>query len=265
MAVEKMKWIFSVLAILLAVLLVWATAWGQANQTMPVKFPATQVEKNKLDQRREATAIRHVKESISVIEKMKLEPGMMNVMKQAKGLFIMPTYGRFAVGLGGSGGTGILVVRQNDGSWSDPAFFNVGGVNLGVQVGMERGTIGLVLKNQKAIDSFMYKNAFSLNAESGLTIEEWSKSAQSSVGSGDILVWSDAKGLFANAVSIGIKDIVFDRRRTQAYYHQEITAKEIAEAKIHHTQTQDLHKALKFPEPISNKELQSPVMQRLPN
>ena len=243
MILEKIKLLAIGCAGALGITLLYNFALAQTSETTTQDAPATIV-----DKKREATAIRHVNESVQVIEKMKAEPGMGNLLRQAKGLFIMPTYGRMAIGIGGSGGAGILIVRQENGTWSDPAFFNVGGINLGAQLGIERGVIGLILKNDKAISSFMRTNVFSLNADAGLTIEEWSKLAHSSIGSGDIVAWSGAKGLFGNAVSIGINDIVFDKRRTKAYYHQDATAQDIVRGKVKNTQAGVLKDALKFTE-----------------
>lgn len=243
MILEKLKILVAVSACFLGIVFLYGFASAQTSETTTQAIPSTIA-----DKKREATAIRHVNESVLVIERMKSEPLMVSLMKQAKGLFIMPTYGRMALGIGGSGGAGILIVRLEDGTWSDPAFFNVGGINLGAQIGIERGAIGLVLKNEKAIKSFMRKNVFSLNADAGLTIEEWTKLTQSSVGSGDIVAWSGAKGLFGNAVSIGINDIIFDKRRTKSYYHHEATAQDIAQGKVKNTQASVLKDALKFTE-----------------
>jgi lipid-binding SYLF domain-containing protein len=238
---EKLKIVVAVGVLFFAIMTVDSFSSAQSTDATVQTVPATVA-----DKKREATAIRHVNEAVAVIEKMKAEPQMGDLLKQAKGLFIMPTYGRLAVGVGGSGGAGILIVRQESGTWSDPAFYNVGGINLGVQIGMERGAIGLILKNDKAIKSFMRTNVFSLNADAGLTIEEWTKLTHVSVGSGDIVVWSGAKGLFGNAVSIGINDIIFDKRRTKSYYHQEATAQDVVNGKVKNTQAIVLRDALKF-------------------
>jgi lipid-binding SYLF domain-containing protein len=243
MNMEKLKIVVAVGALFLTIMAVLDFASAQSTDATAQAVPTTIA-----DKKREATAIRHVNEAVAVIEKMKAEPQMGNLLKQAKGLFIMPTYGRLAVGVGGSGGAGILIVRQENGTWSDPAFYNVGGLSLGVQLGMERGAIGLILRNDKAIKSFMRTNVFSLNADAGLTIEEWTKLTHASVGAGDIVAWSGAKGLFGNAVSIGINDIVFDKRRTKSYYHQEATAQDVANGKVKNTQASVLRDALKFTE-----------------
>jgi lipid-binding SYLF domain-containing protein len=38
---------------------------------------------------------------------------------------------------GGEGSTGLVSCRTADGSWSEPSFFNVGGVNFGIQIGVQ--------------------------------------------------------------------------------------------------------------------------------
>lgn len=86
-------------------------------------------------------------------------------MQQAKGVFIVPTYGRVALGVGGSGGAGVLLVKRDDGTWSDPAFYNIGGISVGVQAGAEGGPIAMVLNNEKGVSRFMQKNNFSLSAD----------------------------------------------------------------------------------------------------
>jgi lipid-binding SYLF domain-containing protein len=176
-----------------------------------------------VDTKPEATAIKHVNDANVVVQKMLQETHMKELLQQAKGVFIMPTYGKAAVGVGASGGAGVLLVKRPDGSWSDPAFYNSGGISAGVQVGAEGGAIAFVLNNEKAVNKFMQKNAFSLNANAGLTIVNWSKMAEGTLGSGDVVAWADTKGLYGNLVSVGVTDIRYNQKMTSAYYHQTIT------------------------------------------
>ena len=67
--------------------------------------------------RQEQTADKHVSEAVGVVQKMHAEPRMKELLQQAKGIFIVPTYGRAAVGVGASGGAGVLLVKRADGSW----------------------------------------------------------------------------------------------------------------------------------------------------
>jgi lipid-binding SYLF domain-containing protein len=171
----------------------------------------------------DATAIKHVNDANAVVQKMLQETHMKEVLRQAKGVFIMPTYGKAALGVGASGGAGVLLVKLPDGMWSDPAFYNSGGISAGVQVGAEGGAVALVLNNDKAVNKFMQKNVFSLNANAGLTVVNWSKVAEGTLGDGDVIAWTDTKGLYGNLVSVGVTDIRYNQKMTSAYYHQPIT------------------------------------------
>jgi lipid-binding SYLF domain-containing protein len=161
-------------------------------------------------------AIDDVNQAAGVIRKMHADPGAANLLAEAQGVFIVPKYGRAALGVGGRGGVGVLLVKQ-DGKWSDPAFYNFGGVSAGVEAGVEGGSFVLVLNDQKAVDSFRRNNNWSLNAGAGLTIVEWSKKARASAGRGDVTIWSDVKGLFGGA-QIAVTDIKYDADQTAAYY-----------------------------------------------
>ncbi|QBQ54025.1 lipid-binding SYLF domain-containing protein [Nitrosococcus wardiae] len=157
-----------------------------------------------------------VNEAAKVVQQIKSNPQLVRQMAAAKGIFIVPNYGRAALGVGGSGGEGILLVHRN-GRWSGPIFYNLGGISAGLEAGVEAGQIAMLLMTEKAIESFMTNNNFSLNADAGLTIIDYSARTQESYGKGDILLWSDTKGAFAG-LAINVENIVWDEEETVAYY-----------------------------------------------
>ena len=190
----------------------------------------------------ETNAMRHVNDAIAVVRRMESESGMGNLLQQAKGVFIVPNYGRAALGIGGSGGAGMLLVKHGN-RWSEPAFYNIGGINVGLQAGAEGGPIAFVLNNDKAINSFMQKNNFTLSADAGLTIIDWSKIAQGSAGAGDIVAWSGTKGLFGSA-AIGVNDIRYNEDETSAYYGQRVAAADVINGKVRNQHSDALKQAL---------------------
>lgn len=172
---------------------------------------------------RDATQL--VTEATEVVREMERDPDLMQALQQAQGIFIVPDYGRAAVGVGGRGGEGVVLVKQ-DGSWSNPAFYSFGGISAGVQAGIEAGSIAMILNNQKAVNSFRQDTNWSLNADAGLTVVAWSGRAQGNAGKGDVTVWSDAKGLFGD-LAISVTGINFDEEATSAFYGRQVAMQEI--------------------------------------
>lgn len=183
-----------------------------------------------------------VKEATTVVEKMKSDPEVKKLLQQAKGVFIVPTYGRGGWGIGIRGGEGVMLT-QSDHKWSNPVFYNLGGVSIGLQGGVEAGSLAMLLMSEKAVNQFMSDNNFSLNASAGLTVVNYTGKAQVDAGKGDIIVWADTKGAFANA-TIGVTDIHRDESDTKAFYKRTATAKEISSGAVTSSQADGLKQAL---------------------
>ncbi|MDQ6620970.1 MAG: lipid-binding SYLF domain-containing protein [Pseudomonadota bacterium] len=161
--------------------------------------------------------IKHAQGAADVLRRMQQAAGTTALLDQAKGVFVVPEFGRAAFGVFGvRGGVGVLMVRRSDG-WSNPAFYDFGGVSVGLQAGVEAGSFVLVLNTDRAVQSFLQANNWSLNANAGLTVVNWSQVAQTSTGHGDITMWSDAKGLLAG-VNLGLTDVTYDGDETSAFY-----------------------------------------------
>lgn len=194
--------------------------------------------------RADTAAVRHVEDAAAVVRRLAGEPGVDRLLAQSRGVFIVPNYGRAAIGLGAAGGAGVLLARRSDGSWSDPAFFNIGGLSVGLQAGAEGGPVAMILTNDKALDNFRKKNNFSLNADAGLTVVNWSRQAQGSAGGGDIVVWSGTKGLFGNVATLAINDIRYNERATQSYYGKAMTVADVMAGKANNPHADALKQAL---------------------
>ena len=151
-----------------------------------------------------------------IVQRMQSDHAAAQLLREAKGVFVVTKFGHAALGVGGRGGEGVLMMNKN-GIWGDPAFYNMGGMSIGAEAGAEGGSLVFVLNSEKALKSFDQNNNWSLNAEAGLTIVNWSGKAQGSAGKGDVTVWSDTKGLLG-AVAVSVTDIQFDHGETSAFY-----------------------------------------------
>lgn len=193
--------------------------------------------------RRQQAAAKHVSDAAAVAATMTQEPGMKDLLARALGVYIIPTYGRAALGIGGEGGSGVVMLKRADGSWGNPAFFNLGGVSIGLQAGVEGGPVAVLLMNPKAVNEFRKRDNFSLSADVGLTVVNFSRRAEGS-GVGDVVAWSGNKGLFGNAVTLAFNDFRYNRRLTEAYYGKTMTAQQAIDSTAATPQADALRKAL---------------------
>lgn len=187
-------------------------------------------------------AATHVRKAEALLRQMNTDPHARDLLSRAKGVFLVPDYGRAALGVGGQGGAGVLLVHEN-GRWSGPGFYNFGGASIGLQAGVSAGRIAMILMDQKAVDAFAQNNKFSLNADAGLVIVNYSERAHGEAGRGDIIVWSDTKGLFANA-SISVTDVNFDENETAALYGRTVSPRQIADGSVNDRKAASLLSAL---------------------
>lgn len=88
--------------------------------------------------------------SYELIDKGRIPP---EIIANAKGLAIFSGF-RAAMYLAGAGGSGVVVVRLPNGSWSPPSAFSVRSGGLGVVYGVDVYDCVCVLNTQDAVDAY---------------------------------------------------------------------------------------------------------------
>lgn len=180
-----------------------------------------------------------VQEAVQVIQKMQSDTEVNQLLERASGVFVIPDYAAAALVLGGAGGEGVLIPKTNN-EWGHPAFYDVGSISAGIQAGVEAGSIAMILLSSEALQSFSQENNFSLNADAGLSIVNWSAKARAQAGiEGDVIVWSDTEGLFGE-IAVGVSDVNWDNDENTAYYGEDVTAEQILSGNIPSTRKQEL-------------------------
>ncbi len=198
--------------------------------------PLAQNDEGKRDEQARAGAgdkedtIGHLKDAARVVKQMEADPKLRSLMQQAKGILIVPNYARAALGVGGGGGEGVMMAN-NGGKWSSPAFYDLGGISVGAQAGVEVGSVAMLLMSDRAVQNFTKENKFSIDADAGLTIAKYTARVGATAGRGDVVVWTDTKGAFASA-AIGASDIHFDKTENAAFYKPGVTAGDIIDGKV---------------------------------
>lgn len=161
-----------------------------------------------------------INEAMKEARMMKRDPQLKKLMAKAKGIYFVPEFGRGAFIIGGRGGAGVVLAHKN-GQWTNPAFYDMGGISVGAQAGGSGGQVAFLLMSQGAVDAFKSGNKFSLNAGAGLSVVTYSANAQASWGKGDIILWSDTKGAYAGA-TVSVTDLNWDDGNNRAYYGRKV-------------------------------------------
>jgi len=141
------------------------------------------------------------------------------LLRDAQAIVIVPDVIKGAFIVGGRHGTGVLLVRESTGHWSDPVFVSLTGGSVGWQVGGTSTDIILVFKNRKGVEGLL-KGKFTLGADASVAAGPVGRSAEAATDvmlKSEILSYSRSRGLFAG-VSLEGAALLIDEDATTAYY-----------------------------------------------
>ncbi|PIE57000.1 MAG: hypothetical protein CSA34_01480 [Desulfobulbus propionicus] len=112
----------------------------------------------------------------------------------AKGILIVPQMLRGGFIVGGSGGSGVLLAQDfTTGRWSYPAFYSMGSVSLGFQIGAEASEIILMIMTEKGLDALL-ETEFTLGGD--VTVAAGPMGGTAKAQTADILAFGRSKGAF---------------------------------------------------------------------
>ena len=137
-------------------------------------------------------------------------------LKEAKGILIVPSLLKAGFIFGGSGGSGVLIVNDaKKGQWSQPAFYTIGSVSFGLQIGGEAAEVIMMLRTQNAVDAMLTTSA-KLGGDTSISVGPVGAGAKSNVMT-DIFSFSRSKGAFAGLALDG--SVVATRDEWNAKYY----------------------------------------------
>jgi lipid-binding SYLF domain-containing protein len=117
-------------------------------------------------------------------------------LHRVKGLLIYPQVLKGGFILGGTGGTGVLLVKDaKTGDWSQPAFYTLGSVTFGLQLGGEASEIIVMVMTQKAVDS-LYGSSAKLGGDMSVALGPVGSGAKGNIFA-DFISFAKSKGLYA--------------------------------------------------------------------
>lgn len=153
-------------------------------------------------------------------------PALRDLKHEAKALFIVPQFLRGAFIFGGAGGTGVLIVRDEETKkWSEPAFYNIGSASFGLQVGGDVSEIIFVVRNQKGLEEF-YRSEFKLGGDVSMAVGPVGEGGAMKGIAADLVGYAKKKGAFAGIALDGSIITVSDDSNA-AYYGRSVRPTDI--------------------------------------
>lgn len=190
--------------------------------------PAAQAD-TKTDQRLENS--RKVFESFSNLSEQAIPTWL---LERAYGIVVVPNVVKVALSLGGRGGRGVMAVRNTDGTWSDPVFVTLAGVNLGFQFGVQSTDVILVLTSRQSVEGIA-GGKVTLGGDASVAAGPLGRSAAATTDAtfkAQVLSYSRSEGLFAGVALDGTVIAVDDGSNANAYGVSGVLPSQILEGKI---------------------------------
>ena len=141
------------------------------------------------------------------------------LLSRAYGVAVFPNVVKAAFGLGARHGKGVIVVRQDDNSWSNPAFIKITGGSFGWQAGVQSTDIILVFKTRKGVDG-IENGQLTLGADASVAagpIGRHTSIATDIEFKAEVYSYSRSRGLFAGVALEGA-GVTMDRKANAAFY-----------------------------------------------
>ncbi|KAG0211559.1 hypothetical protein BGX31_001645 [Mortierella sp. GBA43] len=153
-----------------------------------------------------------------------------DILTNAKGLAIF-TVVKAGFLFSGRAGSGIVVARLEDGSWSAPSAIGTGGMGFGGQIGAEITDFVIVLNTRAAVKSFSKGGNVTLGGNLSVAAGPIGRTAEAgasaTIGSvAAIYSYSKTKGLFAG-ISIEGSIIVERKDANEAFYRSPVSAEDL--------------------------------------
>ena len=142
-----------------------------------------------------------VEKAALTIEKLLVDPNLTELaryVEKSQAVLIFPQLVKGGFIIGGEGGSGVLVVKGSDGTWSPPAFYTLAAGSFGLQIGAQVSEVVFTIMNDDTVAN-MLGNNFKLGADASAAVGPVGQGIEASTTinlSDDIYAFSKTVGLF---------------------------------------------------------------------
>ena len=154
-----------------------------------------------------------------------------DLLNKAACVIVLPSVVKFAIGIGGSYGRGVMTCRSGkdfSGPWSAPAMMALEGGSIGLQLGGQATDFVLLVMNQRGAESIL-NSKVKLGADASAAAGPKGRDASAATDvtlRAEVLTYSRSRGLFAG-VSLEGSTLRPDNDGNKKLYGKEAAAKDI--------------------------------------
>ena len=154
------------------------------------------------------------------------------LLNKAECVVVLPSVKKFAIGIGGSYGRGVMACRSGDefdGPWGSPSMMRLEGASIGLQLGGSATDFVMLIMNRRGANGIL-SSKVKLGADATAAAGPKGRTAEAATDatmSAEILSYSRSKGLIAG-ISLKGSTLRPDHNGNKALYGKKVTAREIA-------------------------------------
>lgn len=158
------------------------------------------------------------------IEKLLIDPNLpalRDYVERSQGILIIPQLIKGGFLVGGEAGSGVLLVKGSDRTWSSPAFYTLAAGSFGLQIGGQVSEVVFTIMNDGAVNALLDNN-FKLGADVSVAVGPLGKGVEVSTTtnlSDDIYAFSRSVGLFGGGALEGAA--ILNRKSWNEIYYAE--------------------------------------------
>lgn len=179
-----------------------------------VALPGTALRSESLD--------KLIPDAAEILGRMKRENIInMDLMKEAKGIVVLNVTG-FSIGIGGSGGDGILMSKTEKG-WSGPVAITTDGGTLGIDVGGTDNDIVILLMTNGAVSKWAAGENFGSSSASAVMGPKGGAAVDATMKTRDfnVYIWNKGAKL---GVNFGGFDVNINNEANANYYDRPLVS-----------------------------------------
>ncbi len=154
-----------------------------------------------------------------------------HLLEKTAGVVVIPGLIKAGLGIGGKHGSGLLSIKNADGTWTEPVFVKMTGGSIGFQIGASSTDLVLLFMREKNIRDVL-DGEFTLGGNASVAAGPVGRTGSADTSAkmdAEIYSYSRSRGAFAG-VSLDGSKLYVDKSGNAQYYGEEATPKSIVSA-----------------------------------